>query len=672
MEREILDQFEGKMNVTKIIYDNGVVSYLTQSRRFDDEISAKGASRLNTIENEKKHVFFLFDNNDNEVGRYYLGKHLQGKSPSEIIELKDNLVFFESFNPEMKQWVPCIGISANNPLKDIASKAMPINNTQTIKKDTEKDNPSTVATEEDLVNAFTDEYGVMYSADGKRLLRITDELSSYSIRNGTKAICNGAFNFAEDEDSYVFSYNDTLESIIIPDSVCRIGNNAFRNCVTLSEVMLSDAIKEIGDYAFCGCKSLAAIQLPETLCEMGEAAFYGCEALSSIQIPNSLSKLSNSVFSECAISQISIPDSIQVIEDYAFYQCSNLKKVKIPESVVKFGVGVFGGCPLIQFDIPKSLTEIGFEFFSWSAFDQITIPNWVTKIGARAFCNSRLTHISIPSFVTTIEENAFSDCNQLIQVTFSGMVSQIGDGVFEGCDALRKIIIPNGSKKHYEILLPEYRDIFVEQFCEQSVKEFDNIIGETISSQVCDLLGNTIKMNVKTTNHLFFLQQLLNDSFFAFKHYTETSNYPSYMLAEKQFYLADNSKIAYAVPFLCLRTYAKKNVSRFNEIMDLLNEEFNVTLKDVTPSNIVKYITQNGFWEYEPDFDILRNQSGLERFYIDSTCLVKFIYLFGDNIDGANLLPNQNCRVSIPTSTHAINEIINEMVDLFRQGNIEN
>ena len=111
MTRETLNSFENKNNVTKITADNGSVSYLTQSVSFGDETNAKGACKLNTVENEKKHVLFLFNAGDAEVGRYYLGKKLQGMSPAELVEKKHNLCFFESFNPETKQWVPCVGLS---------------------------------------------------------------------------------------------------------------------------------------------------------------------------------------------------------------------------------------------------------------------------------------------------------------------------------------------------------------------------------------------------------------------------------------------------------------------------------------------------------------------------------------------------------------------------------
>ena len=115
MKREILFQFQGKENVTKITSDNGTVSYLSQSRGFGDEAYATGASKLNIVENEKKHVLFLFNSEDKEVGRYYIGKKLQGKTPSELVALKDHLSFFETWNPESKSWVPCVGLSSNAP-----------------------------------------------------------------------------------------------------------------------------------------------------------------------------------------------------------------------------------------------------------------------------------------------------------------------------------------------------------------------------------------------------------------------------------------------------------------------------------------------------------------------------------------------------------------------------
>lgn len=116
MTRETISSFNGRNNVTKITNDDGAVSYLTQSTTFGDETNAKGACKLNTVENEKKHVLFLFNAADAEVGRYYLGQKLQGQTPAQLVEKKHVLCFFESYNPTTQAWVPCVGLSQQEDL----------------------------------------------------------------------------------------------------------------------------------------------------------------------------------------------------------------------------------------------------------------------------------------------------------------------------------------------------------------------------------------------------------------------------------------------------------------------------------------------------------------------------------------------------------------------------
>lgn len=120
MTRETLNNYQGENNVTKITADNGAVSYLTQSVSFNDAAYATGASKLNTVENEKKHVLFLFNSADAEVGRFYLGKKLQGLTPSQIAEKKHQLCIFKSFNPNTNSWVPCVGLSTQEDLSKTA------------------------------------------------------------------------------------------------------------------------------------------------------------------------------------------------------------------------------------------------------------------------------------------------------------------------------------------------------------------------------------------------------------------------------------------------------------------------------------------------------------------------------------------------------------------------
>ena len=87
---------------------------------------------------------------------------------------------------------------------------------------------STETTKEELNEAFVDEWGVKYSKDGRKLLKAPGELSgAYSVKEGTRIICNSAF------------WNcGSLSEIVIPSSVTSIGESAFSSCTSLKYISM--------------------------------------------------------------------------------------------------------------------------------------------------------------------------------------------------------------------------------------------------------------------------------------------------------------------------------------------------------------------------------------------------------------------------------------------------
>ena len=114
---------------------------------------------------------------------------------------------------------------------------------------------STEATNAELLKeAITDEFGVEYSKDGRKLLKAPQKLDgTYSIKEGVRIICNNAF-------SGCFS----LKSLVIPDSVTRIGDSAFFCCEFLRSVVIPDSVTSIGDSAF-GSWALSRCKFPDNL-----------------------------------------------------------------------------------------------------------------------------------------------------------------------------------------------------------------------------------------------------------------------------------------------------------------------------------------------------------------------------------------------------------------------
>ena len=101
----------------------------------------------------------------------------------------------------------------------------------------------TGATAEELNEAITDEYGVKYSKDGRKLLKVPQKLNgTYSIKEGTKIICDMAF--------YECS---SLNSVFIPDGITSIGEGAFYECSSLTNLVIPDSVTSIGNSAFNGC-----------------------------------------------------------------------------------------------------------------------------------------------------------------------------------------------------------------------------------------------------------------------------------------------------------------------------------------------------------------------------------------------------------------------------------
>ena len=290
---------------------------------------------------------------------------------------------------------------------------------------------STEVTGEDLAEGVKDEYGVLYSKDGKRLLKGNVELKEYTVRKGTRVICD-----------YAFGDCNSLTSLTLPSSLQSIGGGAFEGCSSLTSLTFPSSLQSIGDGAFWGCSSLTSLTLPSSLQSIEGGAFTGCTSLRSVICNQFYKVIGQMLLSSDGTqviaywgknSEVTIPEGVQSIGNSAFYDCNSLTSLTLPSSLQSIGDWAFGWC--------SSLTSL-------------TLPSSLQSIGDWAFehCNS-LTSLTLPSSLQSIGDWAFYDCSSLTSLTLPSSLQSIGQEAFDYCNSLSTLYIPTGTEAHFKRIL---------------------------------------------------------------------------------------------------------------------------------------------------------------------------------------------------------------------------
>lgn len=218
------------------------------------------------------------------------------------------------------------------------------------------------------------------------------------------------------------------------------GINVIRS---IEKIEVKGSISYIGDFLFSGFENAKTIILPDSLEKIGKCPFEYCLALESIVIPDKVEVIPESIFSECVnLKEVVLSKSLQKIERSAFLDCASLETIVIPDSVKEIGDNAFSGCKnLKNISLPQGISEIDTGTFSnCTSLKEMILPQSLKKIGEQAFYNNTsLTTVILPNTLEEINENAFRNCSGLTELTIPESVIYIGNEAFAECRNLTLI-----------------------------------------------------------------------------------------------------------------------------------------------------------------------------------------------------------------------------------------
>ena len=310
-----------------------------------------------------------------------------------------------------------------------------------------------------------------------------------------------------------YSYKSEIYTVTVEEGVTYIGNSAFSAMSNLWRVNLPSGLLEIGNSAFYGSSTSILMTndflFPDSVTRIGSNAFAKTKLVSICFQGNSLKTIGAHAFADTKLSSIYIPPSVTNIGGRAFGVVTDGSNYKTVEGFKIQGLGtdnaaytyaqnpggqyyspmpalsyddisngVTGGCSYAfdietgtltvsksgdgrmsendyepwysyRFDIKSIIVNEGVIYIGPSAFaschnaTNLSLPESLIEIDESAFFANGLKEIKLPSNLTTIGNYAFQQAPELTSITLPNNLKTIGRSVFLGCPKLKSVIIPS-------------------------------------------------------------------------------------------------------------------------------------------------------------------------------------------------------------------------------------
>ncbi|MFR3358641.1 MAG: leucine-rich repeat domain-containing protein [Eubacterium sp.] len=242
---------------------------------------------------------------------------------------------------------------------------------------------------------YTSIDGLLYTKDGKSLVRIPNLRKKAVIADGCEEFCTTAVEWAGDDDGDPYMGCEDLKTIVLPESIRTINTKKHLTRWGTSSYAEEHHTDKTDYISF----TIANKNMPWEQVSLLHKKFNTPYETLQKEVP--------AVFGPGAEQGFITPKDGTVL----------LKYVGKDDNVC----------------IPQWITKIEKNAFASSTLKNVVFPEGLEKIGENAFANcKKLTKVTIPKSVDIIDQDAFSKCKNLKKITFKGTPSDISPYAFDG------------------------------------------------------------------------------------------------------------------------------------------------------------------------------------------------------------------------------------------------
>ncbi len=285
-----------------------------------------------------------------------------------------------------------------------------------------------------------------------------------------------------------FSDTASLEYIVIPESVTKIGNDAFKGS-GLKAIVFNSPVppalgsgiflkhndelrvfvpsdsaeaykKALGEYSdlvnsssefdirdgvlykYFGCSE--EVTVPYEVKSIAAGAFKGNATLRSVYIGGITAGIGTEAFEGCSsLSYVYLSQSVKTIKDRTFGGCGSLARVVIDASVPpKTGKEVFPLNDGLVIEVIDGAREVYAR--EWKRYEKLIVENGFTVVDGVLVCYKGIAKdVIVPEGVTELGKYVFQGCAYMETLTLPEGLIKLGDGAINSCNSLRSIKFPD-------------------------------------------------------------------------------------------------------------------------------------------------------------------------------------------------------------------------------------